>query len=209
MSFRRFLWDQERELWDIFQDLDKNEDGRLDAVEMRAALSRSGIDITQTTVEDLVRFLASGSGTSAPSSNPNQPENMYITFSEFRDFLIMLPRKATPFEIYKCRLLSTPQFWETFSRLAVYQVRKRFSDGRGAARVDKEGDLNVSFPKAPISPPKTSPSSVKGKEKEDDFGDTVDEDLWGAVIRIYGDGGGLRAFWVGNGLNVTKIFPVS
>ena len=32
--------------------------------------------------------------------------------------------------------------------------------------------------------------------------------LWAAVLRIYGDGGGLRAFWVGNGLNVTKIFPV-
>lgn len=33
--------------------------------------------------------------------------------------------------------------------------------------------------------------------------------LWGAVQRIYVDGGGLRAFWVGNGLNVTKIFPVN
>lgn len=30
-----------------------------------------------------------------------------------------------------------------------------------------------------------------------------------AVTRIYRDGGGVRAFWVGNGLNVTKIFPVS
>lgn len=29
-----------------------------------------------------------------------------------------------------------------------------------------------------------------------------------AVARIYKDGGGVRAFWVGNGLNVTKIFPV-
>lgn len=28
-------------------------------------------------------------------------------------------------------------------------------------------------------------------------------------MRIYIDGGGLKAFWVGNGLNVTKIFPVS
>jgi hypothetical protein len=33
--------------------------------------------------------------------------------------------------------------------------------------------------------------------------------LWGAVLRIYADGGGLKAFWVGNGLNVTKILPVS
>jgi hypothetical protein len=95
---------------------------------MRAALSRSGIDITPATVNDLVRFLASnGSGGSAPggqpggkgeggrggraggrvvgagTGGPHSAEEMYITFSEFRDFLIMLPRKATPFEIYKCK----------------------------------------------------------------------------------------------------------
>lgn len=33
--------------------------------------------------------------------------------------------------------------------------------------------------------------------------------LRGAVTHIYRDGGGVRAFWVGNGLNVTKIFPES
>ncbi|RSH94259.1 hypothetical protein EHS25_004062 [Saitozyma podzolica] len=171
-DFRRFLWDQERELWDIFQELDKNGDGRLDASEMRAALSRSGIDITPATVNDLVRFLASnGSGQPAGkgeggrggraggrvvgAGGPHSAEDMYITFSEFRDFLIMLPRKATPFEIYK-----------------FYQVRKRFSDGRGAARVDKEGDLNVSFPKRPPPPP-----SHEGEEgKGEDFADTLDEE---------------------------------
>ncbi len=73
---------------------------------MRAALSRSGIDITPTTVEDLVRFLASGSMMGSPGSG-SSPDNMYITFSEFRDFLIMLPRKATPFEIYKCTFLQS------------------------------------------------------------------------------------------------------
>jgi solute carrier family 25 (mitochondrial phosphate transporter), member 23/24/25/41 len=32
--------------------------------------------------------------------------------------------------------------------------------------------------------------------------------LVGAITQIYKEGG-LRAFWVGNGLNVLKIFPVS
>lgn len=88
-------------MWEIFQELDKNQDGRLDAPEMRAALSRSGIDITPATVDDLVRFLAAGSAASAGGKGVGG-ENMYITFKEFRDFLFMLPRKATPFEIYKC-----------------------------------------------------------------------------------------------------------
>lgn len=98
----KFLWDQESQLWDIFQELDKNGDGRLDAVEMRAALSRSGIDITPATVCDLVGFLASGTSAGAVG---DAADNQYVTFQEFRDFLIMLPRKATPYEIYKCELL--------------------------------------------------------------------------------------------------------
>lgn len=43
----------------------------------------------------------------------------------------------------------------------VYQVRKRSSDGRGAARVDKEGDINISFPKRPPTPP-PKPGSASG-----------------------------------------------
>ena len=66
-----------------------------------------------------------------------------------------------------------------FSLVSVYQVRKRYSDGRGAARVDKEGDITVSFPRAP--PPSSSSSSTstdtKGVGKRDeDFADTVDDD---------------------------------
>ena len=68
-----------------------------------------------------------------------------------------------------------------------YQVKTRYSDGRGAARVDKEGDINVSFPRAPGS---TSTStalfgSKAAKEKDqedveaDDFGDTVDDSTAG------------------------------
>jgi len=64
---------------------------------MRAALSRGGVDVTPQVVDDLVRFLASGSEHAMQGG-----EGVYITFPEFRDFLFMLPRKATPFEIYKC-----------------------------------------------------------------------------------------------------------
>ncbi|WWC87477.1 uncharacterized protein L201_002366 [Kwoniella dendrophila CBS 6074] len=270
-DFRRFLWDKERELWDIFQDLDKNGDGRLDATEMRAALSRSGVDVTPATTSDLVQFLASHPAENGVSTEKTrgkrigpQPGDMYITFAEFRDFLIMLPRKATPFEIYK-----------------FYQVKKRTSDGRGAARVDKEGDINVSFPKAPNSSQQSTAAGFFNPptpHHDEEYADTPEQEpeeeevglerneawrfllaggiagavsrtvtapfdrlkvylittpdfsafnkdvhinhpfragikavtnLWGAVNRIYVDGKGIRAFWVGNGLNVTKIFPES
>lgn len=61
----------------------------------------------------------------------------------------------------------------------VYQVRKRFSDGRGAARVDKDGDISVSFPR---SAGQTSTSSAlfgsgsAQDEEEDEFADPIDGD---------------------------------
>jgi len=51
------------------------------------------------------------------------PHSHTITFSEFRDFLLLLPRKASPAEIYK-----------------YYQMKKYLGDdGRGVARVTMEG----------------------------------------------------------------------
>lgn len=125
----------------MFQELDKNGDGRLDAPEMRAALSRAGIDITPATVTDLVRFLANGAeqkganvgvghGGKSHVANVSSRDDMYITFQEFRDFLIMLPREATPFEIYKCES-TRAQLWR--------------EKGRGTGRVllGAFGDLSL------------------------------------------------------------------
>jgi solute carrier family 25 phosphate transporter 23/24/25/41 len=41
-DFRKFLWDQEEQLWEIFCDLDVDGDGRLDQRDLRGALGRSG-----------------------------------------------------------------------------------------------------------------------------------------------------------------------
>lgn len=248
-AFRRYLWDQERQLWDMFQELDRNGDGVLDVDEIGIALNRAGADLSPTIVRDLVHFLAGSNKGSA------------VNFQEFRDFLLMLPRRATPLEIYK-----------------FYQVHKRFSDGRGAARVNMDGDPNPSFPKAPGDPEhSTAEGFLHPPERRDDMpaGDDFDDmadldeddeysiedhkhDAWrfllaggiaggvsrtvtapfdrlkvylitstahpeggkpspfralhnlaNAVRLIYNEGGGLRAFWVGNGLNVAKILPES
>lgn len=248
-SFRKYLWDQERQLWDMFQELDRNGDGVLDVDEIGMALNRAGADLSPTIVRDLVHFLAGSTKGSA------------VSFQEFRDFLLMLPRRATPLEIYK-----------------FYQVHKRFSDGRGAARVNMDGDPNPSFPKAPGDPEHSTAEGFLHPQPRhdqmpanDDFDDIMDldedeeynaefhkHDAWrfllaggiaggvsrsvtapfdrlkvylitstahpeagkpspfralrnlGSAVRlIYNEGGGVRAFWVGNGLNVAKILPES
>lgn len=50
-----------------------------------------------------------------------------ISFTEFRDFLLLMPRKASTLEIYR-----------------YYELRKSLGDdGHGAARVNMEGILNL------------------------------------------------------------------
>lgn len=63
----------------------------------------------------------------------SSPHSHTITFTEFRDFLLLLPRKVSPAEIYR-----------------YYELKKFMGDdGRGgAARVNMEGALFVRF--APV-----------------------------------------------------------
>lgn len=57
----------------------------------------------------------------------SSPHAHAISFSEFRDFLLLLPRKISAEEIYR-----------------YYQVKKFMGDdGRGAARVTMEGKISL------------------------------------------------------------------
>lgn len=73
----------------------------------------SGIKLSPSTLSDFIAFLTSS------------PHSYAISFEEFRDFLLLMPRKASPEEIFR-----------------YYEVKKFMGDdGRGAARVTMEGIL--------------------------------------------------------------------
>ncbi|KAJ1308481.1 hypothetical protein OPQ81_004185 [Rhizoctonia solani] len=116
-GFRAYANAKEAELWTIFHDeLDLDGNGHLDAGELNAALSKAGLELDSATLADFMAALA------------DSPHSRRITFPEFRDFLLLLPRKASTHEIY--------QF---------YKVKKFLGDdGRGAARVNMEGDVSLS-----------------------------------------------------------------
>lgn len=116
-GFRAYANAKEAELWTIFHDeLDLDGNGHLDAGELNAALSKAGLELDPATLADFMAALA------------DSPHSRRITFPEFRDFLLLLPRKASTHEIY--------QF---------YKVKKFLGDdGRGAARVNMEGDVSLS-----------------------------------------------------------------
>ncbi len=116
------------ELWHIFHDeLDLDGNGHLDAEELAAALQNAGrfivllalpmlktfegIKLSPSTLAEFMTFL-----TSSPHSHA-------IGFQEFRDFLLLMPRRASTAEIFR-----------------YYELNKFMGDdGRGAARVNMEG----------------------------------------------------------------------
>ncbi|KAF8607712.1 mitochondrial carrier [Ceratobasidium sp. AG-I] len=126
-GFRAYANSKEAELWSIFHDeLDLDGNGHIDARELNAALSKAGLELDRTALAD---FMASLSAS---------PHSRQITFPEFRDFLLLLPRKVSTQEMY--------QF---------YKVKKFLGDdGHGAARVNMEGDVSLS---AEDRPPPTKP----------------------------------------------------
>ncbi|KIM90874.1 hypothetical protein PILCRDRAFT_1116 [Piloderma croceum F 1598] len=116
-EFKNYAEAKEVELWTIFHDeLDLDGNGHLDSEELALALGKAGITLTPQTLAEFMTTL-----TSSPHSHA-------ISFSEFRDFLLLLPRKISTAEIYR-----------------YYQV-KRFlgDDGKGSARVTMEGDVSLS-----------------------------------------------------------------
>ncbi|KAG8830361.1 hypothetical protein FRC18_008202 [Serendipita sp. 400] len=133
-EFVKYADAKEAELWSIFHDeLDLDGNGRLDAHELRMALGNAGIDLQPSTLSEFMNFLSSS------------PHPQAINFTEFRDFLILMPRKASTIEIYR-----------------YYEFRKNLGDdGHGNARVNMEGDVSLSAEDRSL-PPKPKPSLKTG-----------------------------------------------
>jgi len=152
-EFVKYVDAKEAELWHIFHDeLDLDGNGHLDAEELEMALSRAGIKLSPTTLSEFMTFL-----TSSPHSHA-------ISFPEFRDFLLLMPRKASPEEIFR-----------------YYEVKKYMGDdGRGAARVNMEGDVSLSAEDMTRTPPtqvlgrEATPSHVDHSSTHDEVEDDGD-----------------------------------
>ncbi|KZS97948.1 mitochondrial carrier [Sistotremastrum niveocremeum HHB9708] len=260
-AFQAYADHKEAELWAIFHDeLDLDGNGHLDANELTLALDKAGITLSPSTLVNFMAFL-----TSSPHSHA-------ISFPEFRDFLLLMPRKASTAEIFR-----------------FYEVRRHMGDGRGSARVNMEGDVGLAAEDLPpisskLKPPdphagQSAASQVslpidhtllEGDQEDEELDEGAIPDhqsglfggatavkfllaggiagaisrtatapfdrlkvylitrapelaslsggpkvvthgahaLAGAIRSIYAEGGVL-GFWVGNGLNIAKIFPES
>ncbi|KAF9567342.1 mitochondrial carrier [Agrocybe pediades] len=158
-EFKEYSLAKEAELWHIFHDeLDLDGNGQLDQNELLSALNKSGLQLSQSTIDDFMLSIS------------RQPHSRHISFGEFRDFFLLLTRKPSPEEIYR-----------------YYEMRKYMGDdGRGAARVNMEGDVSLSAEDRPPEPltykmtapphPQSSTAPLETDLEPDDDFDYFDED---------------------------------
>ncbi|GAA6009677.1 uncharacterized protein JCM10292_003888 [Rhodotorula paludigena] len=87
-AFEQYAEEKERELWRAFCDLDRDGDMRLKRNEVREACKRAGIDVQERAIDEFIRAVdRNGDGA--------------ISFDEWRDFLLLLPRQTSMKEIWR------------------------------------------------------------------------------------------------------------
>ncbi|GAA5826412.1 hypothetical protein JCM3770_004696 [Rhodotorula araucariae] len=112
-AFEQYADEKERELWRAFCQLDHDGDMRLRAGEVREACRRAGIDVNAGAIDDFVRAVdRDGDGA--------------ISFAEWRDFLLLLPRPISMKEVWR--------YWQA-----------RPLDRPSMSRLTQDGDVTVAI----------------------------------------------------------------
>ncbi|KAJ5479586.1 hypothetical protein N7530_005095 [Penicillium desertorum] len=80
-EFRAFLNHTENGLWQMFQSIDRDQNGEIDKIELRNAFSRSGVTVSNAKLD---RFFA----------EVDKNHDGVISYTEWRDFLLFLPLQS-------------------------------------------------------------------------------------------------------------------
>ncbi|CAK3994169.1 Calcium-binding mitochondrial carrier SAL1 [Lecanosticta acicola] len=80
-EFCRFCTQTEKELWQLFQAIDRDHSGKLDKGELAAAFERAGVAVSNSRLERFMGYI-------------DKDHDGTIDFSEWRDFLLFIPTNA-------------------------------------------------------------------------------------------------------------------
>lgn len=133
---------QERDLYALFNELDRNHDGQLDEKEVRNGFERAGIHLNKLMLDDFIASMASSSG-NVDIEDLRRGQRLYITFPEFRDYLLLLPRKPTMAEIFR--------FYQVRKAIGLFGTEGIFAQfgsewgktARGASAVNPDLDVSI------------------------------------------------------------------
>lgn len=202
-EFRDFVLETEDKLRRLFRKIDTFDQGKLERAEIHAALRKAGV--TQSD-ERLNEFFA------AMDYNLDG----YITFEEWRDFLLFMPEKAPDFTMRNV-LLYFQSIHQVTSEGDILisddslQSMGYFLAGGIAGAVSRTA--TAPFDRLKVALIASTESPLLGVAKEavgalNSLRRVRNSPITKALQTIHKEGGA-KSFFVGNGLNVIKIFPES
>ncbi|KAG0266808.1 hypothetical protein BG011_000860 [Mortierella polycephala] len=208
-DFEVFVEEKEERLWNLFREIDHNNDNEIQADELQASLAKAGIKMSDT---DLQKFI----------NAMDKDGDGAIDYEEWRDFLVLLPREPTLKEIYH-------YVQEVVAQVGVDgdvvmppsdtdYVAKYLLAGAIAGAVSRTATAPLDRLKVYLIthsvPALTGPAAQAGLKHIPKFtGSNVvappkQRLLWTAITELYRHGG-IKTFFRGNGLNIIKIVPES
>ncbi|KAJ5053969.1 uncharacterized protein L3040_000258 [Drepanopeziza brunnea f. sp. 'multigermtubi'] len=201
-EFRTFVEQTEKELRALFQSIDHDGDGKLDKGELRDGFKRAGLTVPNSKIDQFF-------------SEVDENHDGYISFDEWRNFLLFLPTNINPglkaVMTYYSSAVTINAEGDTSISEETLEGLGYFAAGAVAGVISRTSTAPLDRLKvyliANVSPAKESLDAVK---KGDAVGvaksmgrPLVDasKELWKA--------GGIRSLFAGNGLNVIKVMPES
>eukprot|EP00731_Ephydatia_muelleri_P024676 Em0016g947a len=188
-EFTRYCLANEQKLWSVFQQLDKNHDGEIDAEEVKLSLKMLGLDVSDG---DVVKLLM----------KMDKDGNVRISWEEWREFLLLQP---------DTNIKSIFKYWSHGSVINIGEALdsiiipneftaeekttglwwRQLVAGGGAGAVSRTVT-------APLDRLKIffQVGGGQGRSLVSCFRDMLKE-------------GGVKSLWRGNGVNVVKIVPES
>ncbi|RIA94505.1 mitochondrial carrier domain-containing protein [Glomus cerebriforme] len=203
-EFKSFVEEKEKELLRLFLEIDKSHDMKLQPEELENALRKSGINCTQAELKKFIKTM-------------DKDQNGVIDFSEWRDFLLLLPRETTMSEIF--------EYYQVIAQVSIDGEviipptdPKYLLAGAIAGAVSRTATAPFDRLKVYFQIQTASPQLLTNAAKEIIVeGETqvtkrlvssAYNNFINAIKNLYSSGG-LINFFRGNGLNVAKIAPES
>ncbi|EYE96640.1 calcium-binding mitochondrial carrier protein [Aspergillus ruber CBS 135680] len=82
-EFRAFVDHTESGLWKLFQSIDRNNNGKIDEADLKAAFSKSGVTVSSAKLNEFFWDV-------------DKNKDGVITYEEWRDFLLFMPSHSSP-----------------------------------------------------------------------------------------------------------------
>ncbi|KAG0212478.1 hypothetical protein BGX28_006245 [Mortierella sp. GBA30] len=208
-DFEVFLEEKEEKLWNLFREIDHNNDNEIQADELQASLAKAGINMSDAELKQFISAMdKDGDGA--------------IDFEEWRDFLVLLPREPTLKEIYHYvqevvaqvgvdgDVVMPPSENDYVARYLLAGAIAGAVSRTATAPLDrlKVYLITNSVPALMGPAAQAALKHIPKFNTPNAVAPLKQRLLWTAITELYHQGG-IKTFFRGNGLNIIKIAPES